>query len=95
MATMTVTVDGGCTATQHTAKQQLYSEDGVPKRAGDAPLGIAYDADGLPVPDWEVEGENEGARDATGRRRAPRVKGAVQLKDYVKYVRRATPTWGK
>ena len=31
-------------------KPQLYSEHGVPKKEGDPPLGIAYDADGLPVP---------------------------------------------
>ena len=49
----------------------------------------------LPTQDWEVHGENDGAVDATGRRRGPQVKGAVQLKDYVKYVRRASPTWGK
>ena len=57
MATMTVTV-GGHSSSASAKKEtiQLYNEHGVPKKAGDAPLGIAYDRDGLPVPDWEAEG---------------------------------------
>ena len=56
MATMTVTV-GGHSSSASAKKEtiQLYSEHGEPKKPGDAPLGIAYDADGLPVPDWEAE----------------------------------------
>ena len=53
MATMTITVgDAHSSATKKSTapKQQLYSEHGVPKKEGDPPLGIAYDADGLPVP---------------------------------------------
>ena len=51
MATMTITVgDGLSTTKKSTAPKQLYSEHGVPKKEGDPPLGIAYDADGLPVP---------------------------------------------
>ena len=52
MATMTITVGDGTGAIKKTSapKPQLYSEHGVPKKPGDPPLGIAYDADGLPVP---------------------------------------------
>ena len=51
MATMTITVGDGTSAIKNkAAKPQLYSEHGVPKKEGDPPLGIAYDADGLPVP---------------------------------------------
>ena len=52
MATMTITVGDSTSAVKKKAapKQQLYSEHGVPKKEGDPPLGIAYDADGLPVP---------------------------------------------
>ena len=51
MATMTITVGEPTGAIKKpSAKPQLYSEHGVPKKEGDPPLGIAYDADGLPVP---------------------------------------------
>ena len=53
MATMTITVGDGIGAVKKkpsAPKPQLYSEHGVPKKEGDPPLGIAYDADGLPVP---------------------------------------------
>ena len=51
MATMTITVGENTSAIKKAApKVQLYSEHGVPKKEGDPPLGIAYDADGLPVP---------------------------------------------
>ena len=52
MATMTITVGDATSAIKKKAapKPQLYSEHGVPKKEGDPPLGIAYDADGLPVP---------------------------------------------
>ena len=52
MATMTITVGNGTSAIKKKSapKVQLYSEHGVPKKEGDPPLGIAYDADGLPVP---------------------------------------------
>ena len=52
MATMTITVGDATSAIKNKAapKPQLYSEHGVPKKEGDPPLGIAYDADGLPVP---------------------------------------------
>ena len=52
MATMTITVGDGTSSIKNKAapKPQLYSEHGVPKKEGDPPLGIAYDADGLPVP---------------------------------------------
>ena len=52
MATMTITVGDATSAIKKKAapKPQLYSEHGVPKKPGDPPLGIAYDADGLPVP---------------------------------------------
>ena len=52
MATMTITVGDGTSAIKKKSapKVQLYSEHGVPKKEGDPPLGIAYDADGLPVP---------------------------------------------
>ena len=52
MATMTITVGDGTSAIKKKAalKPQLYSVHGVPKKEGDPPLGIAYDADGLPVP---------------------------------------------
>ena len=52
MATMTITVGEptGATKKGTAPKPQLYSEHGVPKKEGDPPLGIAYDADGLPVP---------------------------------------------
>ena len=55
MATMTVTV-GGHSSSASAKKEaiQLYNEHGVPKKEGDPPLGIAYDRDGLPVPDWEA-----------------------------------------
>ena len=52
MATMTITVGDGASAIKKPSapKIQLYSEHGVPKKEGAPPLGIAYDADGLPVP---------------------------------------------
>ncbi len=52
MATMTITVGDGTSAIKKKSapKVQLYSEHGIPKKEGDPPLGIAYDADGLPVP---------------------------------------------
>ena len=52
MATMTITVGDGTSATKKSTapKPQLYSEHGIPKKEGDPPLGIAYDGDGLPVP---------------------------------------------
>ena len=52
MATMTITVGDAPSAVKKPSapKPQLYSEHGVPKKEGDPPLGIAYDADGLPVP---------------------------------------------
>ena len=53
MATMTITVGDAHTSAikkPSAPKPQLYSEHGVPKKEGDPPLGIAYDADGLPVP---------------------------------------------
>ena len=52
MATMTITVGDSTGAVKKPSapKPQLYSEHGVPKKEGDPPLGIAYDADGLPVP---------------------------------------------
>ena len=52
MATMTITVGDATSAVEKKTapKVQLYSEHGVPKKEGDPPLGIAYDADGLPVP---------------------------------------------
>ena len=51
MATMTITVGDGTSAIKKkSAPKVLYSEFGVPKKEGDPPLGIAYDADGLPVP---------------------------------------------
>ena len=52
MATMTITVGDATSAIKKkdAPKPQLYSEHGVPKKEGDPPLGIAYDADGLPVP---------------------------------------------
>ena len=51
MATMTITVGENTSAIKNKApKPQLYSEHGVPKKEGETPLGIAYDADGLPVP---------------------------------------------
>ena len=52
MATMTITVGDSTSAVKKNAapKLQLYSEQGVRKKEGDPPLGIAYDADGLPVP---------------------------------------------
>ena len=56
MATMTITVGDATSAVKKKASTTLYSEHGVPKKEGAPPLGIAYDADGLPVPDWEAEG---------------------------------------
>ena len=53
MVTMTITVGDSTSAAikkPSAPKPQLYSEHGVPKKEGDPPLGIAYDADGLPVP---------------------------------------------
>ena len=52
MATMTITVGDGTSAIKKkpAPKVQLYSEHGVAKKEGAPPLGIAYDADGLPVP---------------------------------------------
>ena len=52
MATMTITVGDAHTSAikKPSAPKQLYSEHGVPKKEGAPPLGIAYDADGLPVP---------------------------------------------
>ena len=51
MATMTITVGDATSAVKNkAAPKALYSEHGAPKKEGDPPLGIAYDADGLPVP---------------------------------------------
>lgn len=35
--------------------KQLYDHLGNPKKEGDPPLGVGYDEDGCPVPDWDIE----------------------------------------
>ena len=79
-------------------RRQLYSKDGDPLPLDGGPYGIAYDEDGLPVPDWEVEeadADGEGLTTADGRRRCARVIGAVNMKDYLHLVKRTMPDWGK
>ena len=76
--------------------KQLYDHLGNPKKEGDPPLGVGYDEDGCPVPDWDIEVDaTHDNPDSNGRRRGAKIVGAVHLKDYVKYVKRLCPTWGK
>ena len=81
------------------AAVQLYNGlTGEAKKDGDAPLGIGYDEDGLPRPDWSIEVE-EGAGEPdpkTGlRKRGAKILGALKLGDLGGSVRRFPPTWGK
>lgn len=81
--------------------QTLYDHLGNAKKLGDGPLGTAYDEEGIPVPDWEIEDatkdvEGRDVLDANGRRRGGyMIKGVVKMKDYVTDVRRCYPQWGK
>eukprot|EP00634_Sargassococcus_sp_CCMP2135_P016900 CAMPEP_0198649840 /NCGR_PEP_ID=MMETSP1467-20131203/4556_1 /TAXON_ID=1462469 /ORGANISM="unid. sp., Strain CCMP2135" /LENGTH=287 /DNA_ID=CAMNT_0044385647 /DNA_START=14 /DNA_END=877 /DNA_ORIENTATION=+ len=75
---------------------QLYNGlTGEAKREGDAPLGIGYDEDGIPHPDWRVEVEGLEPDPKTGRRRGAKIVGAIDLKDLAGTVTRHPPTWGK
>ena len=78
-------------------KRQLYTKDGEALPLDGGPYGIAFDADGLPVHDWAIEedADGEGPTTADGRRRAARVVGAVDMKDYLHLVKRTMPDWGK
>ncbi len=78
-------------------KRQLYSRDGEPLPIDGGPYGIAYDEDGLPVPDWDIEEDDDahGLTGSDGRRRCARIIGAVNMKDYLHLVKRTMPDWGK
>mmetsp|Transcript_21065 Transcript_21065/g.27308 ORF Transcript_21065/g.27308 Transcript_21065/m.27308 type:complete len:289 (+) Transcript_21065:42-908(+) len=79
-------------ATTKTTKR-LFDANGVEKKEGDGPLGIAYTEDGVPVPDWSVVIE-EGI-EANGRRRGAKIVGAIDLKQLSKQISRHAPNWGK
>ena len=58
---------------------QLYDHLGNPKKEGDPPLGIGYDEDGMPVPDWDVVVDaTHDNPDENGRRRGAKIVGAVR-----------------
>ena len=50
----------------------------------------------MPVPDWEIVPDATADNpDENGRRKGAKIVGAIHLKDYVPFVKRCTPTWGK
>ncbi|KAJ1463066.1 hypothetical protein M885DRAFT_504595 [Pelagophyceae sp. CCMP2097] len=78
------------------ARVQLYDKAGNAKLEGDAPLGIAYDEDGCPVPDWElVFDPTDESRDANGRRCTAKIVGAINVDEHLHLIKRAHPDWGK
>lgn len=80
---------------------RLWDKDGNEKKEGDGPLGIAYDENGLPFPDWQVEDtrlDENGNEivDERGRRRGYlTITGMVSEDDLKIKTKRAAPTWGK
>jgi hypothetical protein len=79
----------------------IYDHEGNLKKEGDGPLGVAYDAEGIPVPDWEIVDTSKNAAgtdvlDENGRRRGGyRIRGMVKMQDYAMGTRRCYPQWGK
>lgn len=73
-----------------TQPKQLYDADGNPK--GDKALGIAYDEDGVPHPDWKIVMDD--VPDSTGRRRGAKIEGVIDLSQFVS-TNRKVPSWGK
>ncbi|KAH8072159.1 hypothetical protein JL720_11200 [Aureococcus anophagefferens] len=82
-------------------KMTIYDHEGNLKKEGDGPLGIAYDAEGIPVPDWEIVDTSKTAGgvdvlDEQGRRKGGlQVRGVVKMKDYANATKRCYPQWGK
>ena len=77
----------------------LYDVEGNLKLPGDAPLGVAYDAEGLPVPDWDVveecDGQGRAFIDGRGQRHA-KIEVRGSLEDAVLLdTKRTFPVWGK
>ncbi|KAJ8602574.1 hypothetical protein CTAYLR_008769 [Chrysophaeum taylorii] len=77
--------------------RRLFDKFGKEKKEGDAPLGLAYDEDGLPVGDWQIEDTRFDSKgrtvlDANGRRR-----GYLEITGLIKEPerKRKFPTWGK
>ena len=56
-------------------KRQLYTKDGEALPLDGGPYGIAFDEDGLPVHDWDIEedADGEGLTAADGRRKNARI----------------------
>lgn len=79
----------------------IYDHEGNLKKEGDGPLGVAYDAEGIPVPDWEIVDTSKNSRgidvrDEHGRKRGGyRIKGQIRAADYANSTRRCYPHWGK
>ena len=84
---------------RHPDVMPLYDCEGNLKKEGDAPLGVAYDAEGLPVPDWDVveecDGQGRAFIDGRGQRHA-KIEVRGSLEDAVLLdTKRAFPVWGK
>eukprot|EP00633_Aureoumbra_lagunensis_P006019 CAMPEP_0197315094 /NCGR_PEP_ID=MMETSP0891-20130614/36697_1 /TAXON_ID=44058 ORGANISM="Aureoumbra lagunensis, Strain CCMP1510" /NCGR_SAMPLE_ID=MMETSP0891 /ASSEMBLY_ACC=CAM_ASM_000534 /LENGTH=399 /DNA_ID=CAMNT_0042803881 /DNA_START=47 /DNA_END=1246 /DNA_ORIENTATION=- len=79
----------------------LYDKDGKEKKAGDPALGLAYDADGLLAPDWEVvdntmDADGNPVIDEKGRRRGcVEFRGLINPEEHFGIRTRFYPTWGK
>lgn len=78
-------------------RPQLYDKEGNPLDMSKGPYGLAWDEDGLPVPDWEIDysDQTEGAIAEDGRKRGAKIKGCINVKDYLHLVKRTNPDWGK
>lgn len=77
----------------------LYDVDGRLKQPGDKPLGVAYDAEGLPIVDWELvqacDAKGRALIDAKGVRHAKyEVRGGLEDAVLLETTR-AFPVWGK
>ena len=78
---------------------KLYHKDGREKEDGEV-LGIAYDVNGVPIPDWQIvdtskDADGETLMDKYGRRRGGyRVEGAIKPDEYWGDPGRRYPEWG-
>ncbi|KAH8047485.1 hypothetical protein JL722_13114 [Aureococcus anophagefferens] len=91
---------GGPMKGQAPDKMTIYDHEGNLKKEGDGPLGIAYDAEGIPVPDWEIVDTSKTAGgvdvlDEQGRRKGGLQVRVVKMKDYANATKRCYPQWGK
>ncbi|KAJ1456735.1 hypothetical protein M885DRAFT_517165 [Pelagophyceae sp. CCMP2097] len=83
------------------AAPTLHDARGVAKAEGAAPLGIAYDDDGVPVPDWRIVDDSKDENghdviDADGRRRGGyRIEGCATVEQYCGASTRQFPEYGK